>query len=650
MSEKYLGENSTPILINQIKEKCTLKVSTLPTASADELGKIYQYIGTTSGSIVHNYFYECTYDGTTLEYSWTQTNVQPHVNPTASNISYDNTTSGLTADDVQEAVDEVEGRIDTAESDIDNIESLIPQDTSTTNMLVNNDALGTAAFKDFTPNVAPNNHNLVESNAVYNAITTALTSVYTPRGDLTCAELTSSLLIAANVGNIYEMSDTGTTSNLFLQGAGQTIHVGDNVGIIQTGVDTYKFNLMANAFDMTDYQKKNLTSAVEGQTTVEDALSALSTNKADKVTSATNGDIATLDANGNLVDSGISKNGFVRTGVISTSSGDGYKKVEITTSQAYLNGRFYLKDRRGNEYVIMIASGYPTAFYRLARVNAIREYIVEVRQTRGHNGKLNVFIHSLEFDEIGYTFIGCDNVNITVSDSDATEFATGTAITWQKFVTNSDLNDYMWQNRTRTNDVLADALNISTPTILEGSGTAYTGNVPYSALKYAIFLVIPRGGDRFVMGWINGAIVVNNYNSTTWNGWSLHEAPTSSVTSGGTAPVTSGGVYDAIQNPAKWKGLVITAEADTKATFFQKIVNTFGTCNSGDWITIADNANKFGYAAGIMICRSDRLQGMLVPHWTTSGARIYFINCRRETAQDATLRYVDLSSTTEVTF
>ena len=94
--------------------------------------------------------------------------------------------------------------------------------------------LGTAAAKDYTDNVAPNDHNLVESNAVYSAINAALSSVYHVRGDLTCAELTSSLLIAANVGNIYEMSDAGTTSDLFIQVSGETIAIGDNVGIVQT--------------------------------------------------------------------------------------------------------------------------------------------------------------------------------------------------------------------------------------------------------------------------------------------------------------------------------------------------------------------------------------------------------------------------------
>ena len=135
------------------------------------------------------------------------------------------------------------------------------------------------AFKDTTDNVRPNSHALVESGAVYSAINNALSSVYTPRGDLTCAELTSALLIEANVGNVYEMSDAGTTTALFLQGAGETINIGDNVGIIKAGPNTYLFNLMANAFDLTDYQKKELDTPLTiggvQQTEVEGALGAL---------------------------------------------------------------------------------------------------------------------------------------------------------------------------------------------------------------------------------------------------------------------------------------------------------------------------------------------------------------------------------------
>jgi hypothetical protein len=139
--------------------------------------------------------------------------------------------------------------------------------------------LGTAAFKNSTDRVQPNSTDLVESQSVYSAINSALSSIYTPRGDITCAELTSSLLIAANVGNVYEVSDSGTTTALFLQGAGHPIVVGDNVGIIDAGEGRILFNLMANAFDLTDYQKKDLTTPITiggaSVTTVEGALSAL---------------------------------------------------------------------------------------------------------------------------------------------------------------------------------------------------------------------------------------------------------------------------------------------------------------------------------------------------------------------------------------
>lgn len=250
MSEKYLGEVSTPLLINQIKENCAQKRTTLPIASIDELGHIYQYMGATSGSLVHGYFYECVSDGQNpATYSWQQVNTQPTpATPTAATTTFNNTTSGLQATNVQGAIDEVV------------------------------DGLGTAASKDFTTNVSPNNHALVESNAVYSAINNALTSVYTPRGNIACADLTSSLLIASNVGNVYNTTDSGTTTALFMQGAGIPISQNSTIGIIQTSPNTYLFNLMGNTIDLHDYQKKDLTSAVEGETTVEGALGALSTN------------------------------------------------------------------------------------------------------------------------------------------------------------------------------------------------------------------------------------------------------------------------------------------------------------------------------------------------------------------------------------
>lgn len=55
--------------------------SSLPTASADYVGKIVQFIGATDSSYTHGYFYECISDGSTpATYSWSQTNAQPSDN------------------------------------------------------------------------------------------------------------------------------------------------------------------------------------------------------------------------------------------------------------------------------------------------------------------------------------------------------------------------------------------------------------------------------------------------------------------------------------------------------------------------------------------------------------------------------------------
>ena len=402
---------------------------------------------------------------------------------------------------------------------------------------------GTAALKNSTDRVSPNNTDLVESQSVYSAINTALSSIYSPRGEITCAELTSELLISDNIGNVYETSDSGTTTALFLQGAGYPIAVGSNVGIINAGEGRILFNLMANAFDLTSYQKKELTQAVEGATTVEGALGALSTNKADKVSSATAGDIATLDANGNLVDSGINKNGFVRTGVITTSSGDGYKKVAITSSTTYLNGRFYFKDRRGNEYVIMLNSASPTIFYRLAQVGGTREYIVEVRYTRVGTSEFDVFIHSYDFDVIGYTFIGDNNVNIAVSDSDSTEFETGTTITWKNFITDSD---EMYQYK---GVISSDATDAYVKSLIGAVGHVYyysvQGNATAFPTSYFGDLEVVRPIGNLILQTFRGFNSSNPHtyqrrstdSGSTWSDWQK-VVTESDITPSGTQPTT----------------------------------------------------------------------------------------------------------------
>ena len=52
--------------------------STIPVASQDEEGNIYQFVGTTDANYTNGYFYKCVSDGLNpATYSWVQTNVQP---------------------------------------------------------------------------------------------------------------------------------------------------------------------------------------------------------------------------------------------------------------------------------------------------------------------------------------------------------------------------------------------------------------------------------------------------------------------------------------------------------------------------------------------------------------------------------------------
>ena len=158
-------------------------------------------------------------------------------------------------------------------------------DSTSDAFIKNKPTLGTAAAKNSTNAVTAGSIDLVESGAVKDAIDSAVTSAYKEAGTKTCAELTSALLIAANRGNVYNITDDGTTTADFVEGAGHPIKAGDNVGVTLSG-SVYKFDLLSGFVDVSGFQTKALTTAVEGQNTVEGALGALSSDKQPKTMSA----------------------------------------------------------------------------------------------------------------------------------------------------------------------------------------------------------------------------------------------------------------------------------------------------------------------------------------------------------------------------
>ena len=128
-------------------------------------------------------------------------------------------------------------------------------DNTKDDYIKNKPTLGTAAAKDSTNAVTANSTDLVESGAVKNAIDAAVASAYKPGGSKTCAELLPALLIEANKGFVYNMSDSGTTTEYFVEGAGQPILAGQDVAIVDSGSGVYKFNIMAGIIDLSGYMK-----------------------------------------------------------------------------------------------------------------------------------------------------------------------------------------------------------------------------------------------------------------------------------------------------------------------------------------------------------------------------------------------------------
>ena len=271
--DSQLSPTSTnPVQNKVVKEALDTKqnimqFSILPNAQ-DYLGAIVQYTGATTADYTNGFFYKSIYDTDTASYIWILVEF-------AANIVVDNALSDISENPVQNKV--ITGAIE-------DIQELIPQEASSANQLVDRDSLGTASQKDFTPYVSPTESGVPISSSVYSAITSAVYGIYNPTGSKTCAELTSALLIQANVGNVYKITDDGVTTNLFVGGAGQTIQAGDDAIVVYGGSpNTFLFDLRKGDMDLSGFQREELSTPIEvvgvEETTVEGAISAINDKK-----------------------------------------------------------------------------------------------------------------------------------------------------------------------------------------------------------------------------------------------------------------------------------------------------------------------------------------------------------------------------------
>jgi hypothetical protein len=137
------------------------------------------------------------------------------------------------------------------------------------------------SLADVIASVLGNSAGYQTAGDVTAAINSKIASVYKPGGSCAFADLPA--LSADNEGFIYNVTDDFTTTDSFLEGKGKKFKAGADVGIVAVKDGdsvTYKYNVFANFVDLTGY--------------------------VEKVSGATSGNLAGLDANGALTDSGVS--------------------------------------------------------------------------------------------------------------------------------------------------------------------------------------------------------------------------------------------------------------------------------------------------------------------------------------------------------
>lgn len=105
-------------------------------------------------------------------------------------------------------------------------------------------------------------------------VNSKLSSAYKAQGSKTAAGLTSDLLVAANEGYVYNISDaltiTDSNKSLFVEGVKSSYPAGTNVVVVKVG-SAYKFDVIAGFVDLTAYAKtadqKIITDALSGRIT-----------------------------------------------------------------------------------------------------------------------------------------------------------------------------------------------------------------------------------------------------------------------------------------------------------------------------------------------------------------------------------------------
>ena len=102
---------------------------------------------------------------------------------------------------------------------------------------------------------------------VDNAIGEVQAGAYKPGGSLTAAEVASTLLVAGNIGKVYNVSEDFVTTTDFVEGAGKALPAGTDIVVVDsdnTGTSpVYKFNVLSGAYGVATQSGNGLMSSTD---------------------------------------------------------------------------------------------------------------------------------------------------------------------------------------------------------------------------------------------------------------------------------------------------------------------------------------------------------------------------------------------------
>lgn len=104
-----------------------------------------------------------------------------------------------------------------------------------------------------------NDSNFQNATQVQEAIDAQIGSTYEPKGSIAFADLPAAS--AAEVGNVYDITDSFTTTADFKEGAGKTYPAGTNVVIIEDS-GTYKYDALSGFVDLSNYYNTSNLAAI----------------------------------------------------------------------------------------------------------------------------------------------------------------------------------------------------------------------------------------------------------------------------------------------------------------------------------------------------------------------------------------------------